>query len=292
MKTRTATLGLASIALVGLGAGLAFFSSSPDEARRAERVSVAAPVLASAGARPSAGRPTTGCGASTAEVGATGPGTPGRPDAAPTRGTAVAAPGGRVDPPAVPGSGARGRRPEAPARRGPAPRVKPTAEQLGKLRASLASQDPGERLVAARYISSRVDGKELLLPDLRALMQTETCVPVRRVATQLMAQADPTLSVDMLTRLREDPDAIVRINAAYGLARTGDEVQQAWLLQVFDAAKVGAPRLVPVVAAALEDPAMRSPAVVARFRAIAEDETKDPLQRAKAARVIKSKLGA
>lgn len=57
-------------------------------------------------------------------------------------------------------------------------------------------------------------------------------------------------------------------------------------------ARIASPRLVPVIAAALEDPAMKSPAVVARFQAIADDDRQDPALRAKAAKVLRAKLGA
>lgn len=285
MKTRTAALGLSTITLVALVAGLSFFSSQEEGGRRAALAVVGSTAGAAPGRGPgsspghgpvAAGRSSTAAGATPAATRAPGAS---RSDAATTS----------AGDPRAAASSARGRRPVGP-RPAPGPKRALTGQQVSRLRTSLTSAAPEERLAAVRYLRA-VETKELL-PDLRALLQTETVTPVRRVASQLLAQADPRLSLAELTRLRDDPDAVVRINAAYGLARAGDASQQAWLLGVYDAARIASPRLVPVIAAALEDPAMKSPAVVARFQAIADDDRQDPALRAKAAKVLRAKLGA
>ncbi len=165
-----------------------------------------------------------------------------------------------------------------------------SADEIARVRGALRSPDARARLAALRYARTLVSPD--LDPDIRAMLQTEANVPVKRVGVQVLALGD-SLEADKQTfdSLRKDPDAVVRVNAAFGMARSGDVQQQNWLLSVYDASRTVAPRLVPVLGAALEDPAIRSPQVVARFEQIANDPKRDPTIRARAARIVSSKTG-
>jgi hypothetical protein len=166
-----------------------------------------------------------------------------------------------------------------------------TADEIARVRGALRSPDARTRLAALRYARTLVSAD--LDPDIRAMLQTEASVPVKRVGVQVLALGD-SLEANRQTfdALRKDPDAVVRVNAAFGMARAGDVQQQNWLLGVYDASRTVAPRLVPVLGAALEDPAIKSSLVVARFAQIANDPRRDPTIRARAARIVSSKTGS
>jgi hypothetical protein len=162
--------------------------------------------------------------------------------------------------------------------------------ELSRIRRGLASDDAKTRLEslrAARDLRSRD-----LEADVALLLRTETCVPVRRVATQILAQGDVTANESVLRSLKVDPDILVQLNASFGLARGGDEVEQLCLLAFCETARGVAPDLVPLVATALEDPALRSRAVIARFQQLADDPTVAPEARERAQQVLKAKQGS
>lgn len=168
------------------------------------------------------------------------------------------------------------------------PRGASTAD-LAAIRAGLGSQDARTRAEALR--AARDLRSPELVPDVVLLLQREGEVPVRRLATQVLAQADTVPLGDLLRSLKKDKDPIVQANAAYGLARGGDEREQAWLLCLCDAARRDAPALLPVVATALEDPSIRAPAVIARFQQLADDPAASPAARERARAVLRAKQG-
>jgi hypothetical protein len=84
---------------------------------------------------------------------------------------------------------------------------------------------------------------------------------------------------------------MVRVNASFGLARIGDEREQIWLVQMCEASRRTAPELLPVLSNALEDPALRSPAVIARFQQVANNPKVSQATRDRAIQVLKAKQG-
>lgn len=163
----------------------------------------------------------------------------------------------------------------------------PTTAELDKIRQGLLSPDPKDRLAALR-LARTLDSAELA-PDIRALLQVEQSAPVKRVAVQVLALEDPAASENTFESTRSDADAVVRVNSAFGMARNGDDAQAAWLLKVYDASRVVAPRLVPVLGAALEDPSINAPSIVARFQQIAANPKLPSDVRAHASAIAQAK---
>lgn len=127
------------------------------------------------------------------------------------------------------------------------------------------------------------------------LLRTERSLPVRAAATHILAQGDAVGHRAALGELvRRDPDPFVHLNAIYGLARAGDEKAADWLLHACEVeqrrARAGAGRIpLHVLAAALEDPAVRSTAVIASFQALARCAAVSPATRERAAEVLRAK---
>src|SRR5262249_54488012 len=106
-----------------------------------------------------------------------------------------------------------------------------TSQDIAKIRSALLSPDAKDRPGALR-LARTLDAPELA-PDVRAMLQKETNVPVKRVGVQVLAlESDPSQSEDTFKKMRNDPDAVVRVNAAFGMARDGNDAQAAWLLKV------------------------------------------------------------
>lgn len=164
-----------------------------------------------------------------------------------------------------------------------------TSEEISRIRTMLQSPEAKDRLAALR-LARTLDAPEIAA-DVRALLGTEKNTPVKRVGVQVLALGDPSQNMDIFKSMRSDPDAVVRVNSAFGMARGGDDAQAAWLLKVYDASRVVAPRLVPVLGAALEDPTIKSPAIVARYQQIASNPKLSADLRARAAQVVQSKQG-
>lgn len=178
-----------------------------------------------------------------------------------------------------------GTRPSASAtargdRRGPAP-------SLATIRAGLASLDPHVRLAALRA------AREAHAPELEAdaalVLAHDGSTPCRRVAAQILAQGDAAAHAEQLASAVRDPDPVVQLNATFGLARSGDEARQALLLVECEVARRRNPELVPYVATMLEDPALRSPAVLERFRVLSQSARAAPEARARALDVLRAK---
>ncbi len=153
-------------------------------------------------------------------------------------------------------------------------------------REGLRSRDPKVRLDALRAVRD-LHSREAE-EDVKLLLRKERFVPARRVAAQVLALGDVPAHETVLRDLKQDPDIIVQLNACFGLARGGDEVEQALLVSFCEASRE-APTLLPLVATALEDPALRSPAVIARFQMVADDPRIDPETRERARAVIRAK---
>jgi hypothetical protein len=164
------------------------------------------------------------------------------------------------------------------------------AERLARIRAGLLSPDPKTRLAAIRA------ARDLHSPELQAdvvnLLETEQSLPVKRVATQFLAQGDSLACAPLLRTLEQDPDPVVRVNAGFGLARAGDENEQARLLCMCETARKSGPAVLAVVANALEDPALRSPAVIARFQTVADNPNVPAATREHALAVVQAKQSA
>jgi len=163
------------------------------------------------------------------------------------------------------------------------------AAEVRKIREDLRSPDPKVRLAA--LVEARALDDPELFQDVQIEAARETDVACKRVATQVLALGDPQSCADLLTTLRKDPDPVVQLNASFGLARAGNESEQAYLLLMCDASRSTAPKLLPIVANALEDPAIRSPVVIARFQQVVDDPSVPQATRDHAAQVIKTKLG-
>jgi len=164
------------------------------------------------------------------------------------------------------------------------------AREAARIRKGLHDPDARARLAALR--DARALGAAELAPDVAALLASERSTPVRRVATQILSQGDVTAYASQLRDLRKDADPVVRVNASFGLARAGDEQEQANLLRLYDDSRRVAPQLLPIVARALEDPALRAPAVMKRFEEIAGDPSLPQDLRDRATAVLKAKRGA
>ncbi len=190
--------------------------------------------------------------------------------AAPRSGTATVASAGKT---------ARTKKHAAPA--GPA-----TAAEVADLRRRLA--DPKDRAASLREIRDRRMSD--LGPEVKALLDAKEAPETRRLATQILALGDAQASRSDLEGLKKDKDPVVRINAAFGLARTGDEQAQSWLLRLSNASGPLAPKLAPLVESMLESPDLRSTAVLDRYRRLAADSRLDPAKREKAAAILATKL--
>jgi hypothetical protein len=86
----------------------------------------------------------------------------------------------------------------------------------------------------------------------------------------------------------------VRLNATFGLARGGDHRAEARLLEACQAAhettdRSGTRLVLQMLAAALEDPALTSAPVVARFQALAQNPAVTPATRERALQVLRGK---
>jgi hypothetical protein len=161
------------------------------------------------------------------------------------------------------------------------------AEAIRKVRGGLRSPDPHVRLAAIR------EARDLhsleLLSDVELLASNEPSAPVRRVVAQILAQDDPQTCEPILRTLAKDGDVMVRLNASFGLARLGDEHEQVWLVQMCETSRTTAPELLPVLSKALEDPALRSPAVIARFQQVANNPQIPQATRDRAVQVLHAK---
>lgn len=161
-------------------------------------------------------------------------------------------------------------------------------KEVARVREGLRNPDPKVRLASVRA------ARDLKCRDLEAdvalILEKERFVPVRRVAAQVLALGDTTGHTKQLRDLKQDPDVIVQLNASFGLARGGDELEQGLLLAFCEASRE-APQLLPLVARALEDPSLKSPAVIARFQMVADDPNQDQATRDKARDVLRAKRG-
>lgn len=206
--------------------------------------------------------------------------------------------GGHVTPAATAAARAPGRAEGVPASQAPGETREPApfaqarsatpAPTLARIRGGLASADPDTRLASVREARD-LQSRELEA-DVALLLAKERSPFVRRVATQVLALGDAAAHERDLRAVRQDPDVVVQINASFGLARAGDEVEQGLLVAFCEGSRVS-PQLLPIVAAALEDPALRSPAVLSRFQQIVDDPGVPEDVRAHAAAVLRSKRG-
>lgn len=165
-----------------------------------------------------------------------------------------------------------------------------TAAELAEVRDRLALSDAKARAAALREVRDRGNGQ--LDPEVRALLASKTSdFSTRRLAAQVLALGDANGNRAALEPFKNDPDAVVRINVAFGLARAGDDAAQAWLLRLLTASRALSPTLAPFVENALESPDLTSVAVLDHYRAIAANPSLDPAARDRAARILASKLG-
>lgn len=165
------------------------------------------------------------------------------------------------------------------------------AAEVARIRADLRSQDPKVRIAALR--TARDLGSPELASDVAALLGTETQPTARAVATQVLAQGDAVGHEPLFRDLRaKDPSPVVKFNATFGLARAGDEAAQAQLLAMADAARAdrkAPPGTAELIAASLDDPAIKGPAVVARLQSVADNPAAPAAARERARAVLKAK---
>jgi len=200
--------------------------------------------------------------------------------------SAPARPAGR----GVPAAPARSERPSAASRSGRSVAPVATAALVAKLEVALHSKDKAERLKAAR--SARELHARELDPDLRRALAKESDPGVRRVVAQALALSPGVKTPEDQQALRalfSDPDLATRVNAHVGVARSGDEAAQCWLLELHDAAAKKQPRLAAALEPALAAPELCSPALLARFASYAQDAQLDPAVRARAAQALQAK---
>jgi hypothetical protein len=195
----------------------------------------------------------------------------------------------------------RARRARAAASRSSAEAAAERAAAIARIRGALQSPDPDVRLQAL------VEARDLLAPelepDIRALLEHERNVPVRRVAVQDLALGDVDANKSVFEGLARAPDGVVRINANFGLARGGDEKRQDWLVKVYNGAlknearqpdgpqKEAAAALVTALERSLACPDLKSPTVVALFQSIADDPDEPEDVREAAREAVAAKLG-
>ena len=176
----------------------------------------------------------------------------------------------------------------AKAKKHAAPAGPVTAAEVADLRKRLANADAKDKAASLREIRDRRVSD--LGPEVKALLDAKEAPETRRLATQILALGDAQASRSDLEGLKKDKDPVVRINAAFGLARTGDDQAQAWLLRLSTASGPLAPKLAPLVESMLESPDLTAPAVLDRYRRLAADPRLDPAKREKAAAILATKL--
>ncbi|HZU96512.1 MAG TPA: hypothetical protein VFF73_07470 [Planctomycetota bacterium] len=164
------------------------------------------------------------------------------------------------------------------------------ATELARLRERLLGKDAKARAEALRELRDRGHGE--LDPEVRGLLADKTCdFASRRLAAQVLALGDAAANKAALEPFKNDPDSVVRINVAYGLARTGDEAAQAWLLRLLTASKAVSPTLAPYVESMLRSPELTSSDVIAHYQRLASDPRRDAATRERASAILAAKTG-
>ena len=151
----------------------------------------------------------------------------------------------------------------------------------------LASEEPERRRAALRNARALLD--PALEPEIEKLLATTEDVVEKELGTQVLALGVSSEHKETFERLFQDDDAVVRINAAFGLARAGDVSRQEWLLSVYDVSREESPLLLPLLGEMLERPELRAPALVARYEQVANDGLQDREVRERAAEVARRK---
>jgi HEAT repeat protein len=164
------------------------------------------------------------------------------------------------------------------------------ASELARLRERLLGKDAKARAEALRELRDRGHGE--LDPEVRGLLADRSCdFASRRLAAQVLALGDAATNKEGLEPFKNDPDPVVRINVAYGLARGGDEAAQAWLLRLLTASKAVSPTLAPYVESVLRSPELTSPDVIDHYQRIASDPRRDAATRERASAILAAKTG-
>jgi hypothetical protein len=151
----------------------------------------------------------------------------------------------------------------------------------------LASEETERRRAALRSARDLLD--PALEPAIEKLLETTEDVVEKELGTQVLALGQASEHKETFERLFQDDDAVVRINAAFGLARAGDVSRQEWLLSVYDVSREESPLLLPLLGEILERPELRAPVLVARYEQVANDNLQDREVRERAAEVVRRK---